>query len=525
MSIDDLAKQEAHRRALLKATAGCGMMTKTSIMATLLNLQATKAAVAQTNTTGYKALVCLFLFGGNDSYNMLAPWDGEGSGNASDPNNTGISGEYGAYYKVRGGVEFEDGPNNTINDGGLAISKDDLAQIADPSGRNFGLHRGMTAEPGHDPFEEQFDTDGNPLPLLPPDLTKGVAGLYNTGKLAFVANVGSLLEFTTKQTYQARSNLPVGLFSHSDLQRHWMSGIPQTRNQLNGWGGRLADLMRSTNSNPAVSMNISLGGANLFQTGDGVFPYTIGTGGATTVSDYNENNLQNRMFKRNVDNLLDGTFSNLLEESFAGTHRNSIDAAISFNSAINNVNIATTFANESPSNQMRTVARVIGAQADLMHGRQVFFVTLGGWDNHTNLLPAQVNNLPRVSRALTSFYQALEELGVANDVVTFTASDFARTLGTNGQGSDHAWGGNHIVMGGGIQGGKIFGQYPTTLELGNPLDLGRGRLIPTTSVDQLAAELAMWFGVSNGPDLVDILPNLREFYGAGETATPLQMFS
>lgn len=489
--------------------AGCGMMTHTSVMSTILNLQATKAAVAASNTTGYKAIVCLFLFGGNDSYNMLAPRN-----NASSPN----ANEYDDYSAVRGG--YDDGTNNP---GGLALLESSLLPINNPlnaTNRSFGLHPGL----GHDARFE-YDANNN---LIENDngLNGGVAKLYQDEKLSFIANVGSLIAPTSRSDYNNQSNLPLGLFSHADLQRHWMTGAPHTRSQITGWGGRLADLFESTNLNPTVSMNISLNGVNLLQTGGSVVPYAIGQNGATQVSYYNTGNRQNRMFKKYVDSMLDQTYSNLLQKSFAESHRGSIDAAIDFNAQTNNVQLTTTFDPDSLSQRFKKIAQVIGASSGLQQTRQVFFVSLGGFDNHAGLITAQNNLMPQISRALSSFYAATEELGCANDVLTFTASDFARTLGTNGQGSDHAWGACHCVMGGSVQGGRMFGDYPTSLlnpidaEFGN-LNLGRGRLIPTTAVDQMAAEIAMWFGVDNATDLKTVLPNIESFYQYDANTPPM----
>jgi len=507
------SSENASRRSILKAAAaGCGMMTHSSIISTLLNLQATKAAVAAGGGGGYKAMVCLFLFGGNDSYNMLLPRN-----NASSSNPT----EYDDYASARGG--YDDGVNNS---GGLALLESELLAINDPSnlsGRSFGLHPGL----GHDARVYSGETlvdDGNN------GVNGGVAKLYNDGNLAFIANVGSLVEPTSRTDYDNRANLPLGLFSHADLQRHWMTGAPHTRSQITGWGGRLADLMASTNQNPNVSMNVSINGVNMFQTGDTVSPYIIGQNGATEVSYYKTNNKQNRMFKQNIDNILDQTYSNLLAKSFAATHRNSIDAAIDFNAKVNAVTINTNFDPDTLSQRFKKISQVIGASGPLQQTRQVFFISIGGFDNHSDLLPAQEELMPQISRALSSFYTAMTELGCENDVVTFTASDFSRTLGTNGIGSDHAWGGNHMVMGGGVDGGKMFGEFPTSLSspvdpsMGN-LDLGRGRLIPTTSVDELAAELAMWFGVDNGTDLDLILPNLGSFYSYNPSSPPIGFFS
>lgn len=495
------------RRALLKAAGGCGLMTNTSLMATLLNLQATKSVMAaESNPTGYKAIVCLFLLGGNDSYNMLIPNGGDAT-----------SGEYGDYHTVRGG--YDDGASNP---GGLALEQSTLVPIAGPDSRPFGLHPGMASETGADPMADPSTT--------------GVARLYNDGKLGFVSNVGSLIEPTTRAQYNARAGLPLGLFSHADLQRHWMTGFPQSRSKITGWGGRMADLLQDTNTNPSVSMNISVNGMNLFQTGSDVVPYAIGNNGATVVSGYSLGlsglGRQDRMYARSIDNILDQTYSDLLAQSFAQAHRNSTDAAISFNTATSAIDINTEFANENPSSQLKMVAKVIGARAALGQTRQIFFVTNGGWDNHAGLIAAQQINLAEVSRAIKSFYDATVELGVENDVVLFTASDFARTLGTNGQGSDHAWGGNQIVCGGSVDGGQLYGRFPTSLltpvdSFAGDLNVGgsRGRLIPTTSVDEMAADLSMWFGIGNNQDLETVIPNIRNFFSTGGTTGPLGLFA
>ena len=503
--------ETASRRSILKAAAaGCGMMTQASLVSTLLNLQATKAAVAAGGGggDGDKAMVCLFLFGGNDSYNMLVPRN-----NASSSNST----EYDDYASARGG--YDDGINNP---GGMALQESSLLPVNDPSnlsGRSFGLHPGL----GHDARDNtSTDVDNG--------VNGGVAKLYNDGNLSFVANIGSLVEPTNRTDYDNRSNLPLGLFSHADLQRHWMTGAPHTRSQITGWGGRMADLLASTNQNPNVSMNVSINGVNMFQNGDNVTPYIIGQSGATEVSYYNTNNAQNRMFKKNIDNILNQTYSNLLAKTFAATNRNSIDAAIDFNAKVDNVTLNAKFDPESLSQRFKKIAQVIGASSQLQQSRQVFFISLGGFDNHANLIEAQEGLMPQISRALGSFRNALTELGCEDDVVTFTASDFARTLHTNGNGTDHAWGGNQLVMGGGIDGGKILGDFPLSLSSpidptnGN-LDLGRGRLIPTTSVDELAAELAMWFGVDNAADLELVLPNIGSFYSYNAGSPPLGLFS
>ncbi len=489
MLIKNSLSDRPNRRAVLKAAAGCGAMSSISMASAFLNLQATRAMANASNPNDYKSLVCVFLNGGNDSFNMLAP-----KGN-----------EYAGYSTARGGV----------GNGGIALAENTLQSINGPSNRLFGLHPDLTA----DLTDVNSASGGN-----------GVRGLYNRGKLAFVANVGSLIQPTTNTSYRAGSNLPLGLFSHADLQRHWMTSFPQDRAQLKGWGGKMADILQSCNDPESISMNISLSGVNIFETGRDVSPYSIGTGGATPVNNYfadpaDTNNDRYKVFSQIQNSLLNHTYSNLMSQTLADTHRISLEAAIAFNQAVDAVTLSTPFDTDYLSQRMLKIAQVIGARSDLGQRRQVFFVQLGGFDNHSDLLSAHPINMGYLSRALSSFYQATEELNMANDVVTFTASDFARTLSSNGQGSDHAWGGNQLVMGGEIAGGNIRGDYPTSLATpvdgnGETINLGRGRLIPTTSVDQYFSELATWFGVPSG-QLSDVLPNLANFSGAD----PLNLFS
>lgn len=472
------------RREMMKAAGGCAALTNTSLLSTLFQLSATNTAVAQSNSLGgYKAMVCLFLFGGNDSFNMLTPQ---------------TSGERDDYLTARGGVYA---PGN----GALGLSTSGLHTVTDStSGRTFGLHPGMGE----------------------------MKTLYDAGKLTFLCNVGSLVEPTTMDQYRSQANLPLGLFSHADLQRHWMTSVPQTRAQVTGWAGRMADMVNgSTNGNENISMNISLNNVNMLQTGGSVVPYVISDTGAREAAWYGLEWTQAKIFTQLTDDVLSRSYGNLLEKTFAQQNRIALDAAIEFNEATQAITaVDTHFPAESSAtrlqNQLRMVAKTIGARQTLGQSRQIFFVSHHGWDNHDELIDNQQNNLSEISAGLKNFQDALDGLGVTNDVITFTASDFARTLSSNGRGSDHAWGGHQLIMGGGVQGGKIHGHYPFSLS--NPkspsslgpefdLDTGRGRLIPTTSVDEMSAELAMWYGVANDNNMEQILPNIRNFLDAGSS--------
>jgi uncharacterized protein (DUF1501 family) len=464
------------RRNFLKFSGGCAALSSTSILSTLLDLRLTKAAMAAGgDLTGYKALVCVFLHGGIDSFNMLVPYEDQ---------------EYTDYTTVRSN---------------LAIPKASLLMIQDRHLRRFGIH-----------------------PAMPEIKT-----LYDGGKLAFVANLGSLVVPTTKANYNSVPK-PVGLYSHSDLIQHWQTSIPQSRTQVTGWAGRMADMVTDrVNHTSAISMNISLSGLNILETGQVVIPYTIGTGGATVLSGYSKTTTtpRDRLFTRYTDSVLAETYGNLLERSYAGVRRGAIDGAAMFNAATSSTTLQTVFPNTTLGNQLRMVARAIANRGNdkslapvpgkLNVGRQIFFVVIGGWDHHSDLINAQNNQLPVVSQALKAFYDATVELGVADKVTTFTASDFARTLNSNGVGSDHAWGGNHMVMGGAVQGRHVYGTYPSTLAPGNILDMGRGSLIPTTSVDSYNAELALWFGLNNDSYLEAVLPNVRNFYQASNQNMPI----
>jgi uncharacterized protein (DUF1501 family) len=466
------------RRDLLRMMGGCAAMSQTPILSTLLNLNLMRSASAAIDPLGddYKAIVCVFLLGGIDSYNVLVPQNTQA---------------YADYLAVRGT---------------LGLPQSSLLNITDQTtGSLYGLN----------------------------DRMPGIEELYTNGNLGFVANTGSLIEPTGDKDSYRNSRLPLGLFSHSDQQRHWQTSTPQSRTEITGWAGRMSDMLNdSVNKNDAISMNISLGGLNILQTGSGSAPYAVSTNGAILLNGYGMDFLpQTRILTETTDSLLGQTYSNLLKQTHSRLSRQAIDAAADYNNAANSPNgisdLTTTELAAVPGlgKQMLQIAKSIGAREALGQRRQIFFVGLGGWDNHTNLISNQNNRLPWVSEAFRLFHQATEELGVASDVVTYTASDFARTLTPNtNNGSDHAWGGNHIVMGGGINGGSIFGYYPDSLAPGNSLDLGRGRLIPTTSVDEYAAELAMWFGLDNDGTLEDILPNIRNFHSAG-MPPPLGFFS
>jgi uncharacterized protein (DUF1501 family) len=405
--------------------------------------------------TDYKALVCVFLFGGNDSYNMLVP-------------NT--TAEYNAYATSRQN---------------LALLQGDLLPIvpASSAGADFGLHPAMG----------------------------GIQGLFADGKAAFVTNVGPLVEPTTKDQYFNKSvTLPPQLFSHNDQQDQWASlrgNVPSKT----GWAGRMADLIRDGVAGQQMATNASLFGSNLFQSADETVAYVMGPNGPIQFEGFSTApddllNEQRLAFLR----IVNAEYGSIYERGYAEVQRRAIDAADRVSGAIDGAPaLSTVFPASQLGNQLRTVASLIAVRDELQMQRQIFFVATGGFDSHDDQNQNQPGLLGGVSEAVTAFQSALEELSVASNVTTFTQSDFGRTLTSNGDGTDHAWGGNQLVVGGAVAGGDLYGGYPV-LEINGPEDVGGGRMIPSTSADQYAATLARWFGIAD-VDLGVVAPNLGNF--------------
>ncbi len=451
-------------------------MSSLPVLNTMLNLKmAGQLAAASTPPSGeYRALVCLFFAGGIDSFNVLVPRS---------------STEYGQYQTVRGALSL---PQN-----GLLP----LNPTTSP-GLDLGLH-----------------------PALP-----GLQNIFNTGKAAFVANVGTLLEpVTPDQFNNGVGRYPLGLFSHSDQIEQWQTGTSDIRSSR-GWGGRAADVLVG-GARQDVSMNLSLSGGNVWQSGEEVFAYTVGTDGATPLYGYDPGDGDptdiTAIRTRAVDRQLALAYQHLLTEEFASRKRSAIDTYQLFNAATDHITLpAGIDFNEDNSYlgaQLQMVAKTIKAHAALGHTRQTFYVEIDGWDMHSKLISGQAEQLPPVDAAITAFYNCLKAMTLDGNVTTFSASDFARTLSSNGDGTDHAWGGNHFVFGGAVQGQKIYGSYPSLVEDG-PLDVGRGRFIPTTAVDLYFAELALWLGVPKS-SLTTVLPNIGKFYDPTSTDSPMSFLA
>ncbi len=449
----------------------CAALGYTTLFSSLINLKAI-AATAMDNSSlitpfggNYKALVCLMLGGGNDSFNMLMP---KGTN------------EYNEYATTRSN---------------LAIPQNDILQInpITTDGRVFGVHPSM------------------------PDMQQ----LFENGNLAFLSNVGTLIEPSTKT--DIKNNVvktPLGLFSHADQIQQWQTGRPHERTNI-GWGGKIADLVQSMNSNQNVSMNISLRGSNIFQRGDEIIPYAISNNGSIGINGYGGTNFFNQLRTEALNSMLERDYQDIFKNTYKNTIKSSNESNLEFQSAIDTVSDFNTTLPEynNLAKQLRMVAKTIATRDTLGFSRQIFFVQLGGWDHHDELLINQAGKLAQVNEALKYFSDLMTELNTSDCVTTFSISDFARTLTSNGNGTDHAWGGNAFIMGGAVNGKEIYGQYPI-LALNSDADFQDGVMIPTTAADMYMAELALWFGVP-ASELTTVLPNISNFYDTNSGVAPL----
>ena len=408
-------------------------------------------ALAQTSSD-YKALVCIFLFGGNDANNMLIPFDTPG---------------YTNYAAIRGP---------------LALAQNTLLPLTPQP--NFALH-----------------------PSMPE-----VQALFNSGNVAFLANVGTLLQPTTRAQYQANQvTQPSNLFSHPDQQLEWQNQMNNSAGS-SGWAGRMADKM-NTQFNPGslIPMIASISGDTLFCNGTDTSPVALGSGGPSSASCSDHSYCSSRQATaQQFANMSSGV--SLIQEDNAITNN-----AFTYNSVLSGAlnsaaPLMTVFPTTTPFGaQLAEVAKLINVRSALGVKRQIFFVGAGNFDTHSGQLDAQSTLLAEVSPALAAFYQALQEMNLANQVTAFTCSDFARTFQPNSSdGTDHAWGSHHIILGGAVKGGRIYGTFPTQA-LGGPDDVGsNGRWIPSTASAQYAATLAQWFGLATA-DLPYVLPYIGNF--------------
>ena len=443
------------RRAFLKRSAALGLAG--SAMPFVTSLAAIGEAAAAV-TTDYKALVCVFLYGGNDYANTLPPYD---------------QASYNLYQAARSNIALA---RNTLD----ATVLNPVSAL--PGGRQYALAPTMA-------------------PLLP---------LFNAGKMAVALNVGSLIQPTTKAQYSANSvPLPPKLFSHNDQQSFWQASNPE--GATSGWGGRIGDLFQSGNGSSTLTCINATGNA-VFLTGKTAIQYSVGTGGPIALLGNGSSLFGSTTAASTLRTLMTAGQGNIFQNEHARVSKRALDTYAQVNTALAGApaaNFPGFPTSNSLADQLKIVARLISVSSELGARRQVFFVSIGGWDMHDALVANHPTQTGLLANAMKAFYDTTKTLGVADKVTTFTASDFGRTLQSNDDGSDHGWGSMHFVMGDAVRGQRFYGTPPA---VGNntPDDVGQGRLLPTMSVDQYAATLASWFGVSAG-DLPTVLPNIGNY--------------
>jgi uncharacterized protein (DUF1501 family) len=457
---------DASRRRFV-ATAGALSAVGPTMAPFALNLAAIGEAAAQ-SATDYRALVCVFLHGGNDTFNTVL---------ATDPDS------WAAYTAVRNALpEPISLPLPGEAGGALPIA----SRIAHP-GRSFALHPRMGA----------------------------LRDLFEAGRAAVVANVGPLVAPTSRADYLARRvPLPPKLFSHNDQQSLWQSFVPEGATR--GWGGRLGDLFAAANANATFTC-VSASGNAVWLSGEQTVQYQVSGNGALVVQGASAARLYGSATAPGaLRDIMTGSREHLIMNEHARVTRRSIDSAAQLNAALApEAGLEAVPTVDGQPNalaaQLRLVARIIGGRGALGARRQVFMVSMGGFDLHDLAVARHGPLLARVSQALAYFDRLLASPGIAarNQVTAFTASDFGRTLSSNGDGTDHGWGAHHIVTGGAVLGGGIYGRFPV-IGVGGADDAGRGSLVPGVAVDQYAAVLARWFGVPDSM-LGDLFPNLQRF--------------
>jgi len=433
----------------------------------LLNSALAQSCGGYSPVSDYKALVCLFLLGGNDSWNMLIPSD---------------STRYAAYSTARSG-----GPP-----AGMAIAQNTLVPVnmlGAAGGETYGLH---------------------------PNLTE-LASIFNAGSGAFVVNVGTALQPTNKTQYLSPGYpVPPQLFSHADQQAQWQYGQPK-QNGVNGWGGLVADRLHALNPGMTVPMSLSLSGQNRLQVGEAIQPYTLTASGPVGLSGYSGSSGAARMTA--LEDMLAQTYADPFTRTYAKTVHNSLDYYQTMQTALAAAPaLTTTFPTNNPvAAALQQIAKIISVRNQLGAKRQIFFISYGSFDSHDNQLTEQPKLFTTISQALAAFNTCtVNDLKIPQSVTTFTLSEFARTLNSNGDGTDHAWAGMQFVMGGAVKGQRLYGApaasgsvFPNQA-LNGPDCLSRGQMLPGVSCDQYSATLASWLGVSSC-DIASIFPYVKNF--------------
>jgi uncharacterized protein (DUF1501 family) len=455
------------RRNFLKTGAAFSLGAAAGFANDLMRFNAFAA-----DTSGYRAIVCVFLFGGMDGHDTVIPYD---------------TANYNQYADIRRALlnRYDN------NEGGSTRDRDRLLPLNLANAASFG--------------GRQF--------ALPPELGP-LHDLIDRGDGAIVSNVGPLVVPLNRTQFESRTApRPPRLFSHNDQQSVWMSSRPEGAQF--GWGGRLADMIAASLGNSdATFTTVSTSGTTVFLQGEIVGQYQVGSGGPQEIRGLGDGSL---FGSAQLPGIYEASLrsegqalTNLLQRDFSGVMNRSIDANRTLRQSFGGAApFATAFPQNSLGAQLQVVARIIALRASLGVSRQIFFVGDGGYDTHSN----QHENIPRlhggIATAMRAFYDATAEMGVDQSVTSFTASDFGRTLTVNRDGTDHGWGAHHFVIGGGVNGARIVGEFPEPA-IGHEYDTGNGRLIPTTAVDQFAATLGGWFGL-NSSELNDALPGLSNF--------------
>ena len=455
----------SNRRNFIKAL-GASALAHTALSAAPTTITAHAA-----DRSGYKALVCVFLFGGLDCHDLILPYD---------------RASYGQYEKLRSSLLAQQGATR---------QRSSLLPLSPAT--NSVLQGRQVALPPE-------------MPLL--------KGLFREGKAAIVCNVGPLVEPVTLATFESGAvRLPPRLFSHNDQQAVWQANQPEGAQF--GWGGLFADAVLASGANAFLPQftTVTTEEVGPFLTGRSAVPYRVSTSGAARV-DFLEEYYEGVSGER--AELLEAVRNQLTAGSYRGNHLLERDMAVAFSGGIETneaydtalqqgIALPTSFPSTPLGAQLRTVAETINVRDRLFASRQIFFVGLGGFDTHSGQAQYLPSLLSQIDAALAAFQTAMDAAGLARDVTLFTASDFGRTLAVNGDGTDHGWGGHQIVLGGAVKGGEIYGTLPPPV-LGHDADSGGGRLIPAMAVDSYAAELGRWFGLSES-ELSEALPGLRNF--------------
>ena len=481
------------RREFLRKLACVACSGGTAAM--IPQLRMIGSALANTQAlTGYKALVCLYLAGGNDAWNLVVPFD-----------NT----RYNVYAAARSGV-YSVGGNNP-NPGGLGLVQ--------PSGGQIAIQNIVDGNDANASTNQYFMNPNAPE----------LAALFRQNHLAMAVNIGTLVKPIDKAAYNASSgNRPPQLFSHSDQENLWHQA--NTSSAIQGWGGRCGDVLQPNNPNQQLSSCISIAGANRFEVGMTTVPYQMSSGGLTALSGVCNPTQCTSVSTTSIRNgtlngLLGDTYANDFAGEYGKVFQRGRDLYNLLNTGLAGTTLTTTFlpANNSLASQLQTVAKMIKlSKAQNYAQRQIYYVRYGGFDLHAGMMSGNGNHgqlLTAVSQAMNSFFKAMgpTDVNAQNEVTLFTASEFARTLQSNGSGSDHGWGGVQMVLGGAVNGGKLYSNggglisgFPNQ-DLNAPNNFSRGQMIPGIGVEQYAATLAQWMGVTSPTDLNAIFPNLSNF--------------